>query len=308
MKIIFFGSDDFAGTHLTALLASGYKVLACVTQPDRPQGRGMKLAVSPIKEIAQSNNIPYLQPPTLKDEHVVDALKKFNADIFVVVAYGCLLTPAVLNIPPKGCINVHGSLLPYYRGAAPINWAIINGEKETGVTIQQMVYELDAGDIISQEVLPILPTTTAVTLREDMAQAGAKLLIQTLGQIAANKQVFIKQDKAKVSVASKLTKELGRINWDESAVIIERKIRGLKPWPGCFTLYQGKILKVHEANLIDVKAKPAGVIAVDKTGITVGCSGGALKLITVQPEGGKPMSAYQWALGYKIEVGSTFGE
>lgn len=303
MKIIFFGSDDFAAIHLTALFKSSHQVVACVTQPDRAMGRGLKMIESPIKQLATFHQCPCLQPATLKDESIVHSLKEFQADLFVVVAYGRLLTQTILDIPKLGCINVHGSLLPRYRGAAPINWAIINGEKMTGVTIQHMVLALDAGPIIAQHIIDISSTTTAQELRQRMAGSGAALLIPTLDAMARGAHTLTPQDEHQMSYASKLTKDMGHLKWDQSALHIERLVRGLKPWPGTYTFSQGKMLKIHEASVITAKGNPGHIMAVDKKGITVACGHDGLLITQVQPDAGKLMSAYDFAQGHHLKVG-----
>lgn len=215
MNIVFFGSDDFAAAHLKELITSGHKIVLCVTQPDARQGRGMKLAFSPIKLLAAEHDLPYIQPPTLKDDAVAAQLSALNADLFVVVAYGRLLPQRILDIPKLFCINVHGSLLPHYRGAAPINWAVLKGDRQTGVTVQKMALELDAGDIIAQEIIKIPPDMSADVLRTRMAEAGARFLPHVINQIAAGKYVLTPQNPAMVTYAPKLTKEMGHIHWQE---------------------------------------------------------------------------------------------
>ncbi len=306
MRIIFFGSDDFAALHLEHLLSSGHELLACVTGPDKPQGRGMKLSISLIKEIAIKHHIPCLQPPSLKDSSVVDALKLYGADIFVVVAYGRLLTQEILDIPKILCMNVHGSLLPKYRGAAPVNWAVLNGDKETGVTIQKMALALDAGDIIAQEKMIIGDDENAAQLRQRMALVGAKLLIKVLekGQFATSPQ-----DSTQVTYAPKLTKEMGRIDWKKSAQSIVNQVLGLQPWPGAYTLYNGKTLKISQAQMTteDIgKYSPGQVMGVNKNGFTVACSDKGLLIKEVQPEAGKLMPAVSFVAGYKIAPGISF--
>ena len=249
MRIIFFGSDDFAALHLEHLLSAGHEVLACVTGPDKPQGRGMKVSVSPIKQIALERQIPCLQPLFLNNKNIVDALKSYEADIFVVVAYGRLLTQEILDIPKMLCMNVHGSLLPKYRGAAPVNWAILNGDKETGVTIQKMALSLDAGGIIAQEKISIDGDENAAQLRKRMALAGAKLLVHVLDKHPSGKFSISPQDESKVTWAPKLTKEMGLIDWNRSARSMMDQVRGLQPWPGAYTFYNGKMLKINQAQI-----------------------------------------------------------
>ncbi len=306
MRIIFFGSDDFAATNLEQVLASQHEVVACVTGPDKAQGRGMKLTPSPIKQIAIDRGIPCLQPASLKESAVVDELKAFNADIFVVVAYGRLLTQQILDIPTIFCINVHGSLLPKYRGAAPVNWAILNGDKETGVTVQKMALGLDAGDIIAQEKMAIDDEEDAAQLRARMAVVGAKLLVRILDVVAANIYTLTPQDAAQITYASKLTKEMGKIDWQKSAVVINNQIRGLKPWPSASTSFNGRLLKIISASVVDnFPSGAAGeVLAIDKRGIAVSTGKGALLIKEVHPEAGKVMPAASFAAGYKIKQGN----
>ncbi len=308
MKIVFFGSDDFAAVSLKFLIDVRHQIAACVTQPDSRHGRGMKVVVSPIKEIAQMHGILCLQPPTLKDPEVVAQLRDLSADVFVVVAYGKLLSQEVLDIPRFFCVNVHGSLLPKYRGAAPINWAILNGDQETGVTVQKMALALDAGDIIAQAKMPITDETNAQGLREAMAEEGAKLLGRTLVNIAAGNFTLTPQDDEKSSYACKLTKEMGRIDWSKHASSIFNQVRGLQPWPGSYTMYENKSLKVLKAKVLtDILAiKPGQVIRIDKNGITVACGQGALLITQVHPEASKPMPAVSFVTGHHLSINSTF--
>jgi methionyl-tRNA formyltransferase len=306
-KIIFFGSDDFAAVHLEHLLSSGHKVLCCVTGPDKPQGRGMKLAISPIKGIAAERKIPCLQPLSLKGGDIIGALGSYEADIFVVVAYGRLLTQEILDIPKILCMNVHGSLLPKYRGAAPVNWAILNGEKETGVTIQKMALALDAGDIIAQETMIIGEDENAAQLRKRMAVVGAELLVKVLGQQPPDRFLLKPQDKARVSWAPKLTKEMGSINWDRQARAVFDQVRGLQPWPGAYTFYNGKMLKITQTEISTenpLRSTPGQVINVSRDGFKVACSDKALLIKEVHPQAGKVMPASSFAAGYKITQGA----
>jgi methionyl-tRNA formyltransferase len=307
MNIIFFGSDDFAATNLEELIQSQHKVIGCVTQPDTRQGRGLKVAISPIKILSETHNIDCIQPEKLKDPSVVAWLKDKKADLFVVVAYGRLLSQEILDIPKLFCVNVHGSLLPQYRGAAPINWAILNGDNVTGVTVQKMALALDAGDIIAQEKMDLSNDMTADVLRPSMASVGAKLLVKTLDTIALGKHSFTPQDNSNVTYAPKLTKEMGEIVWKDAAQVIYNQIRGLKPWPGTYTFYQGKMLKIINATACNGKGKPGEVIAVDKKGICVACGHDALLITDVHPEAGKIMSASSFTAGYKLISGSVLG-
>ncbi len=307
MRIIFFGSDEFAAVHLEHLLTCGHEIIACVTGPDKPQGRGLKLSVSPIKQIASQRQIPCLQPLSLKNKDIVDALKAYKADIFVVVAYGRLLTQEILDIPKMLCMNVHGSLLPKYRGAAPVNWAILNGEKETGVTIQKMVLGLDAGDIIAREKMRIDDDENAAQLRQRMALVGAKLLAEVLDQWPSGRFSLIPQDETLVSWAPKLTKEMGKIDWKKTARSFIDQVRGLAPWPGAYTFYNGKILKIIQAQIStedSAKFAPGHVINVSSNGFSVACLDKAVLIKEVQPEAGKVMPAPSFVAGYKIARGS----
>lgn len=307
MRIVFLGSDDFAAVCLKELLASGIDVAACVTGPDTRQGRGMKLALSPIKALAQEHDIACLQPFSLKEESIVAQLTEFQADIFVVVAYGRILPQAVLDIPKLFCVNVHGSLLPQYRGAAPVNWAIINGDRQTGVTIQKMVFELDAGDIIAQEVLPLSGEITADVLRQQMAEVGAKLLVKTLDQIERKQYVLEAQDASKVSYAVKLTKELGLLDWQKPAVELERRIRGLKPWPGTYTHYKGKVLKILDAAVVSVRGEVGTIASISRQGVVIACGHEGLLVKQVHLEASKAVAAYDFVLGHQLTIGEKLG-
>ncbi len=311
MSIVFFGSDDFAAVCLKELARSSHQVIGCVTSPDARQGRGMKIELSAVKAIALEANLLCLQPPSLKAESIVGQLKALEADIFVVVAYGKILTQVILNIPKLFCVNVHGSLLPKYRGAAPINWAIINGDRQTGLTIMKVNTCMDAGDIISQQTIPLSEHTTADELRAQMAPVGAKLLIKTLDDIQAGHFTCTVQDESKVTLAPKLTKEMGRMDWQQSAQAIERLIRGLKPWPGTFAFYKDKMLKILEASVIKVQGKPfdsaqgkpGTVVDIGKQGFVVACGQGGLLVKRVHLEAAKMMSAYDFVQGYRLKTG-----
>ncbi|MBF0570953.1 MAG: methionyl-tRNA formyltransferase [Candidatus Omnitrophica bacterium] len=308
MKIIFFGSDDFAAIHLQHLLKEeGHDILCCVTGPDKQQGRGMRIASSPIKQIAAEHHISCLQPLSLKESFVADTLKSFKADIFVVVAYGRLLPQAILDIPKMLCMNVHGSLLPKYRGAAPVNWAILNGEKETGVTIQKMAFKLDAGDIIAQEVISIDDDENAAQLRERMALAGAKLLVKVLKEYPLGQFSLSPQDETLTTWAPKLTKEMGKIDWGSQSRSIMNQVRGLQPWPGAYTFYNGKMLKIIQVGTTTEgvgNCTPGQVVKIDRNGFYVACLDKCLLIKELQPTAGKVMHANSFVAGYKISQGS----
>ena len=303
MRIIFFGSDDFAAVHLRQLLDSSFKIVACVTQPDRPKGRGMKVVESPIKALALSHNIPLFQPETLKDKEFIDELFVFQADIFVVVAYGKILPEAVLTIPKIFCVNVHGSLLPKYRGAAPINWAVINGDDHTGVTVMKMSPILDAGEIIFQATMAIAQEDTVVSLRLRMAQLGAVTLLEALDQIKRKTFTLTRQDLSKVSYASKLNKELGHVDWRDPAIKIANLVRGLQPWPGVTAVFKSKKFKILSSRVVPgdpAVVPPGAILDINREGIVVATGHQSLLIRQVQPESGKPMEARSFASGQKL--------
>ncbi len=306
MKIIFFGSDDFAGMHMEALIKSSHQVVAAVTQPDKAKGRGMKVVFSPIKELAVKYKIPLLQPETLKDPQIVAELKSFQADLFVVIAYGKILPQEVLDIPKIMPINVHGSLLPKYRGAAPINFAVMNGDEVTGLTIIKMNAAMDAGEIIAQHEMGIRPIDDASTLRIKMMQQGKEFLVKTVDQIAQGKFSLIPQDETKVTLASKLTKGMSKIDWKQPAVIIHNQVRGLQPWPGASTFYQGKQLKIYSTSVIpdETQAACGEIISADKNGVVVKAGEGAVLIGEIQLEGGTKMTAQQYLVGHSLPKGS----
>ncbi len=309
MNIIFFGSDDFAAIHLEALFGSQHKVCACVTQPDKPRGRGMEVSASPIKEAALRKGIPVLQPTDLRERPFLSELQTFNADLFVVIAYGRLLPAEVLSIPRTFAINVHSSLLPKYRGAAPINWAIVHGERETGISIMRVAAKMDAGDIIAQQKFKILKADTAVSVRARMMETGPKLLLKTIDSIEKGTYTFTVQDDQKATLAPKLTKELGEIRWSKPARDINNLARGLLPWPGAYTYYQGKFLKILEMEVVPhnfLSYSPGEVTKVDKKGFTVATADQGLLVKTVHLEASKPMSAYQFMMGHRLEPGFKF--
>ena len=306
MKIIFFGSDDFAQAHLEEILKQDFEVCACVTQPDKPKGRGMALTVSPIKKTAEEHGIPVLQPESLKDPAFLEELASFGADIFVVIAYGKFLPETLLDIPAKGALNVHGSLLPKYRGAAPIHWAVLNGEKETGVTVMFLNTEMDAGDIIRQARLSIAPEDTAVTLRQKMIALGKRTLIEVLKDFRSGEVRATAQNKDKVSYAPRLTKDLGEIDWHKSAEAICNQVRGLLPWPGAFTHVQGKPLKILAAEPVLGQGKPGEILQTGPETMDVAAGEGIVRIQQVHFAGGKPMSAGAFLRGHRLSPGEAF--
>jgi len=344
MKIIFFGSDDFALAHLECLLGtdsagveqraeskgqmaecewqsaegegklskpcaiSSMQVLACVTQPDRARDRGMKVTISPIKECALVHNIPVLQPEDLSDQSFIKELKQLNADVFVVIAYGKFLPQTLLDIPSVCAINVHGSYLPKYRGAAPINWAIINGEKETGVSIIKLNTKMDAGEIIARKKIDIKTEDTSVTLRQRMIKEGKGLLLETLPELGGEVK-GIAQGETEVTFAPKLTKEMGKIDWNKPAAEICNLVRGLLPWPSAYTFYEGKMLKILASEISEeTGGNPGEVIRSSKEGLFVATGQGSLVIKKVHYESSKPMDAAAFSRGHELKEGSLFRE
>ncbi len=309
MNIIFFGSDDFALENLKTLCASQHKVLSLVTQPDKPKGRHMALEAPLIKQFAAMKKIPVLQPQNLKDKSFLSKLKEFDAAIFVVIAYGKFLPKEVLEIPKIFAINVHGSLLPKYRGAAPINWAVINGDKKTGISIIKIDSRMDAGDIITQKEMNIEEADTSITLRERMAKLSAAVLLETLEEIESEKFSLKKQNENDVTFAPKLEKKHGELEWARKAGEIFRQVRGLQPWPGTFAYYKGKALKILEAEISNHpngKFRPGEVVEILKDGFVVAAGEGTLKILRVHLESSKPMDAKSFIAGHRLGVGFKF--
>ncbi|MGF1759724.1 methionyl-tRNA formyltransferase [Photobacterium sagamiensis] len=293
LRIVFAGTPDFAARHLAALLSSQHEIIAVYTKPDSPAGRGKKLTASPVKNIALEHDIPVYQPASLRNEEAQQELSALNADIMVVVAYGLILPTEVLNTPKLGCINVHGSILPRWRGAAPIQRAIWAGDEETGVTIMQMDEGLDTGDMLSIETLPIEATDTSATMYEKLAGLGPDALIDCLANIAAGTAVAEKQNDALANYAKKLSKEEAKIDWTMDAVAIERCIRAFNPWPMSFFEVAGQNVKVWQAvSEDDNQGKiPGTILSADKKGIAVATGKGVLRLTELQPPGKKAMKA-----------------
>ena len=293
LRIIFAGTPDFAARHLDALLSSGHNVVGVFTQPDRPAGRGKKLMPSPVKVLAEEKGIPVFQPASLRPQENQQLVSDLRADVMVVVAYGLLLPKAVLDMPRLGCINVHGSLLPRWRGAAPIQRSLWAGDTETGVTIMQMDVGLDTGDMLYKLACPITAEDTSGTLYDKLANLGPQGLIETLKQLAAGTAKPVVQDEALVTYAQKLSKEEARIDWSLPAAQLERCIRAFNPWPMSWIEIDGQPVKVWQASVIDVAttAEPGTIIEATKQGIQVATSDGVLNLLSLQPAGKKAMSA-----------------
>lgn len=310
MKIIYMGTPDFAVAPLEAILKAGHEVTAVVTQPDRQKGRGREVQYSPVKECALSYGIPVLQPLKIKEKDAVEELRKYPADIFVVAAFGQLLSEEILNMPRLGCVNIHASLLPAYRGAAPIQWCVINGEEKTGVTIMQMAKGMDTGDILLQKEVVLDEKETGGSLFDRLMETGAELIVEVLPKIEAGELTPVVQKEELATYAGKITKDMGNIDFAKSAVTIERLIRGLNPWPSAFTHYKGKILKIWEADVVSECANaenpvPGTVIAMDKESFTLATGEGALRIRSLQPEGKKRMSCAEFMRGYEVKVGEA---
>lgn len=312
MNIIFFGSSAFGLSSLQALLDKGHNISCVVTQPDRRKGRGMRLAETPVKDFAVRHKISIYQPREINTSEAVNFLNKFNPDIFVVAAYGQILSKQILNIPRLMPINIHGSLLPFYRGAAPINRAIINGETKTGITIIKMTEQMDAGPIILQEEIAINEKDTFTEIEAGLSELAGDLIITSIDLIERNECLLIPQDKNKVSFAPKLKKDDGLINWKKNAKDIYNLIRGCIVWPGAFTYYKGKILKILEAKYsvsvnTTVGLAPGQIADVSKDGITVITGEGYLIIKRLQIEGKRQMTVPEFIAGHKIQIGEFVG-
>jgi methionyl-tRNA formyltransferase len=309
-KIVFFGTPEFAVPSLQLLIDRKEEVLCVVTQPDRPVGRGQKLKFSPIKELALKYDIKILQPERIKDPKFIDQFQKLSSDLAVVAAYGQIFPKTLLEIPQNGFINVHSSYLPFYRGAAPINQAIINGEKETGVTIMLLDEGMDTGDIILQEKILIGSEENASMLHDRLAVFGAELLGKAIDMLESGGWDPVPQDNQKATYAHLLKKEDGQINWKIPAETIFNQIRGMTPWPGCFSRLNKKILKIHKAKILDTKKEAVAgqVLSVSGDGIEVSTGMGTMLLIEIQLEGKKRMAAADFIKGYKLEPGTVLGE
>ncbi|MDD5109070.1 MAG: methionyl-tRNA formyltransferase [Candidatus Omnitrophica bacterium] len=312
MKIVFFGSSHFAVASLEALIKNNYEVVCVVTQPDKQRGRHLHLSGTDVKSIAFDEKLKIFQPKDIKARESVKFLKAIGADVFVIVAYGQILSQEVLDIPKIMPVNIHASLLPRYRGAAPINWAIINGEKKSGITVIYVARLMDAGPIIMQEEVKIENEDTSITLEEKLRICGARLLIEALRCIDSRDYHLVDQKEEDVIYAPKLKKEIGLIDWGNFAVNIHNQIRGVLPWPGAFTSYGGKILKIFHSEVSAIfpnhKPLPGEVVKADKHGIVIACGRGFLKVDQLQLEGGKCMSAQNFIIGHKLAAGEVLGK
>jgi len=309
MQVLFMGNDSFGIPSLQALLENGFKISAVVTSPDKPQGRGLKLAPMPVKRFAEERNLPLLTPADLKSTEFSGQLKKLEPDAIVVIAF-TILPEEIFSLPPLGTINLHPSLLPKYRGAAPVQWAIINGEEETGITTFLIEMKVDAGKIIMQRKARILPDETYGELSERLSKIGAEVLVESLNLIQQPDFKPLPQDNSKSSRAPKIKKEDCRINWSQPSVKIKNLVRGLSPEPGAWTTLKNKTIKIFKTLIADEKSNggsPGEIIsASDKIGLTVQAGRGSIKLISLQLEGKKIISGEEFVRGYKIKTGERF--
>ena len=307
MRIIFAGTPVFAARALISLLSAEYQIVLVLTQPDRPAGRGMKTQVSDVKKVAQAYDIPLLQPLTLKSESIHTQLKAFDADVMIVAAYGLILPEEVLKIPHYGCLNIHASLLPRWRGAAPIQRAILTGDQETGITIMQMDEGLDTGDMLLQRYIPIDSEDTAQTLHDKLADLGAQSIVEALGLMQLDKLIATPQDGAQACYASKIQKKEAEIDWRMDADQIDRSIRAFNPYPGAYTYLQGNLLKIWQAKAVKNNSGKAGeIITTGSDGVVVACGRGALILEVVQKPGGKKMPIAEFLAGHCLQSGQFF--
>ena len=294
------GTPDIAATCLKQVIADGFDVVGVYTQPDRPKGRGMKLVASPVKEVALANGIPVFQPENFREEETVQQLRDLQHDICAVVAYGRILPQKVLDVPTLGCINIHASVLPRYRGSAPYQWAVLDGLKETGVTAMYLCREMDAGDIIDVSKTPIGENETAGELLDRLAVLGADLLSKTLTRFTAGKVEATPQDASQVSYAPMLDKSMCPIDWNKTAQQVHDHVRGLHPWPVALMELKGETFKVHATRIVEGSGKPGEILGLTKTGLKIACGEGAVEVISLQAPGGKRMAAPDYFRGHPL--------
>ncbi len=300
MRVVFMGTPDIAATCLKRIIADGFDVVGVYTQPDRPKGRGMKMVASPVKEVALANGLPVFQPENFRADETVEQLRALRPDVAAVVAYGRILPQRVLDIAPKGFINIHASLLPQYRGSAPYQWAVLDGQKETGVTAMYLIREMDAGDIIDAVKTPIAPDETAGELLDRLAVLGAGLLSKTLGRVEMGGVTHTKQDESRVSYAPMLDKSMCPIDWNRTAQQVHDHVRGLHPWPVATMELNGQHFKVHATRIVAGSGKPGQILGLTKTGLVIACGEGAVEIQSLQAEGGKRMAAPDYFRGHPL--------
>ena len=313
LKVVFMGTADLASASLRALIAAPFaQLIAVVSQPDKPKGRDLKLQPTPVKTLALDHQLPVLQPQRARDPEFIAQLAAFQPDLIVVAAYGQILPQALLDIPRLGCLNVHTSLLPSYRGAAPIQWAILDGLTETGVTIMQMDAGLDTGPMLTQVTTPIEPDDNAQTLHDRLAELGGALLVKTIPEYAAGRVAPRPQPATGSTYARKITKDDGRIDWSRPARDLWNQVRGLTPWPGAFThlgsVAKPRLLKIWRAEVTpETTAAPGTILHADKAGITVGCGQGSLRVLELQLEGSRRLAAPEFLSGHPLPAGTRLG-
>ena len=300
MRVVFMGTPDIAATCLKKILAEGFEVVGVYTQPDRPKGRGMKMVFSPVKEVAMANNIPVFQPENFRGDQDVQTLADLKPDVCAVVAYGRILPQRVLDIPTLGCVNIHASLLPQYRGSAPYQWAVLDGLTETGVTAQHMALQMDAGDIIDVAKTPIGENETAGELLDRLAVLGADLLSRVLKKFEKGRPQGVKQEESQVSFAPMLDKTMCPIDWTKTARQVHNQVRGLHPWPVATMELKGQKFKVHATAIVDDQGQPGEILGLTKTGLKIACGEGAVEVRSLQAEGGKRMNAPDYFRGHPL--------
>ena len=308
MRVVFMGTPDFAAASLQKLIDEKYDIAGVFTQPDKPKGRGMELSFSPVKELALKHDLPVYQPEKMRDGTALQIVKDLNPDILVVVAYGRILPDDILAVPKFGAVNVHGSLLPKYRGAAPIQWAVIDGRKESGVTTMLMNEGLDTGDILRQYRITLADDETGGSLFDKLAALGSEAILDTVKGLEDGSIVPVKQEETTTPYAAMLTKEMGLADWSKDAETLERLIRGLDPWPGVYSYLDGKMLKLWKAEVLPEGGSDAapGTILSVKNGLAVQTGKGALRITELQPEGKKRMAADAWLRGARVSPGDCF--
>lgn len=309
MKIVYMGTPDFSVGALEALIQAGHEVTAVVTQPDKAKGRSGQMQCSPVKECAVRHGIPVFQPVKIKTPESMEELKKYEADIYIVAAFGQILSGEILEMPRFGCVNIHASLLPKYRGAAPINQCILDGERETGVTIMQMDAGIDTGDILTQKKVIIEDKETAQSLFDKLAQAGAELIVETLPMIEKGEITPVRQDERLASHVKMMDKSMGKIDWTQDAACIERLVRGLDPWPSAYTFCLGRSVKIWSSDALTAghTEQPGTIVAVAKDSFDVACGKGVLRIYELQLEGKKRMDTKSFLLGSQWKAGMLLG-
>lgn len=302
MRVVFMGTPDIAATCLKRILSDGFEVVGVYTQPDRPKGRGMKQSACPAKQVAEEAGIPVFQPENFREEETVEQLRALKPDVCAVVAYGRILPQKVLDVPRLGCINIHASLLPKYRGSAPYQWAVLNGEKETGVTAMYLCREMDAGDILDAVKTPVGENETAGELLNRLAELGAQLLSKTLGRLSQGPVEAVSQDSSQVSFAPMLDKSMCPIDFTKTAQQVHNQVRGLHPWPVATMELQGQLLKIHETRVCEGSGEPGQILGLGKTGLRIACGQGAVEIRCLQAQGGRRMNAADYFRGHPLQI------